>query len=998
MKSILYFIAFSGISIILPAQNRFYVNHAATGANNGQTWADAFIDLQGALTISQAGDEIWVSEGTYYPTSGTDRSISFEPKSGVQLYGGFSGNETTLSQRDWSAHATLLSGDIGMAGDSTDNSFNVVYLFQSDSSTVLDGFTLCFGQADNLPGANSSRDRAICGGGLYIEAGNWEAFPNIQNCRFWRNTSNSFGGAAMLNGASDAGVAPRFVNCRFEENRSQGSGGGLARFGGSWAERGKELDGCTFSHNSAGVQGGGLYYIDTQGPNTIALYNCLFENNQASKRGGGAYFLAGKSGNSGLYIQNCRFEGNNAMEGVAIDIFNIGNEFHGEALIDSCVFLRNISTTGGGFSSIIYSDQFGTPQTIVRLSNSRFEGNKSVSNNINFGWINAKLILEGVVIFQDTASTLFASYSVSSVNVKNSKFSSNRINRLSYNNFEGNKPSLIYSDCVFDNNQSSSNLYLFYVDYIDTIFFTNCTFAENNDQEFGVGVIDILTNIILRKEPPPNYLPMSFSLKYYFSYSLLDYPSCFSLPSNVTCGPNNLFNLDPQFRDTANHDYSLLPCSPLINAGSNAAASGILTDIAGNPRIQGGTVDIGAYESPAFALAAEPQVQPSCLGATNGSISVSPVFGCEPYTYNWLPAAGNGPELNGLPPGNYLLTITDGSGRQILDTLEVAEAPKPQLNPFSTDVQCANGLGGSISAGASAGTAPYHYQWQPLAADTAMLNHLSPGAYALTVLDAQGCQDSAKASIALLGMLTPSIDGKSISCPGAADGWLSLTPSTGAAPFTWIWTGWAGKDAVAQPLGPGQYSVTVTDAYGCTASNTFPFMNDPAAIVATLNVIDQTNLITPNGAAIVTSTSGGTPFPGMPPYYQYAWSTGEMGSSIAGLAAGSYTLTVTDSNGCTSIQAFEVQLMVGTGEQEGAAFLLYPNPAADWLRVVLPAHAGKYQVELSDASGRVVRSEELLATAVECQLDLRGLSGGSYWVRVRQEGKSVIWEGKLVKR
>ena len=89
--------------------------------------------------------------------------------------------------------------------------------------------------------------------------------------------------------------------------------------------------------------------------------------------------------------------------------------------------------------------------------------------------------------------------------------------------------------------------------------------------------------------------------------------------------------------------------------------------------------------------------------------------------------------------------------------------------------------------------------------------------------------------------------------------------------------------------------------------------------------------------------------------------------------------------------------MVGTAELEGAAFLLYPNPAADWLRVVLPAHAGKYQVELSDASGRVVRSQALPATAVDCQLDLRGLPGGSYLVRVLDAIGNSVFVGKLAK-
>ncbi len=213
----------------LEAQNRYYVQAAATGANTGTSWSDAFADLQAALQLAVAGDEVWVAEGVYYPTDATDRHRSFSPKSGVRLYGGFVGQESALDQRNWTVHVTVLSGDIGIPTDSTDNSLNVMYLFQPDSNTVVDGFTLCFGRADDEPSANSSKDRAICGGGLYMEAGSWDALANIQHCRFWRNSSLSYGGGVMTNGGAMSGVAPRFVDCRFEENHTGGSGGGLAR-------------------------------------------------------------------------------------------------------------------------------------------------------------------------------------------------------------------------------------------------------------------------------------------------------------------------------------------------------------------------------------------------------------------------------------------------------------------------------------------------------------------------------------------------------------------------------------------------------------------------------------------------------------------------------------------------------------------------------------------------------------------------------------------------
>src|SRR5262245_44082982 len=104
----------------------WYVDDSAPGARSGLSWADAFTDLQVALTTAQAGDEVWVAAGTYKPTSGTDRTTSFVLVEGVALYGGFAGTETARDERDWAHQLTQLSGDIGVPGDSSDNSYHVV--------------------------------------------------------------------------------------------------------------------------------------------------------------------------------------------------------------------------------------------------------------------------------------------------------------------------------------------------------------------------------------------------------------------------------------------------------------------------------------------------------------------------------------------------------------------------------------------------------------------------------------------------------------------------------------------------------------------------------------------------------------------------------------------------------------------------------------------------------------------------------------------------------
>ncbi len=147
-NKLLFTFLLSSIFIHLQAATIF-VNHAAAGADDGSSWTDAYNDLQDALAAATNGDEIWVAQGTYFPTSGTDESISFVMQDGVGIYGGFTGiiTETQLSDRDWRVNVTTLSGEIGAAGIA-DNSYHVLRAGAMGNNSILDGFTITAGNAD----------------------------------------------------------------------------------------------------------------------------------------------------------------------------------------------------------------------------------------------------------------------------------------------------------------------------------------------------------------------------------------------------------------------------------------------------------------------------------------------------------------------------------------------------------------------------------------------------------------------------------------------------------------------------------------------------------------------------------------------------------------------------------------------------------------------------------------------------------------------------------
>ena len=975
LPAVVFLFSFSTII----AQNRFYVNADATGSNNGQSWENAFQDLNLALNAAQTGDSLWVAEGIYIPTASGDRKVSFVLKSGVRLYGGFQGTETSLSERNWVSSPTVLSGDIGISSDSTDNSYTILYMNNPDSLTVLDGFIFRHGIANYTPTDQPAISAYKCGGALYIMAMDGWAYPLINNCHFEYNYAYSHGGAVYVNGSGTGSVAPRFLNCSFEHNRARLDGGALYRNGGSWAERSPDFGNCLFKNNIAERRGGGLCYNESERTDWIDLEGCTFLNNHSSIGGGGANFYVGRVTGTNISMKGCYFEGNgndgSTAQGEVFALFSLNGLDFGILSIDKCVFHENDS------GHVFYGDVFGG-KFIMTKSLTKSNVNSQSYNTVNFNETEINdcefLINQNANLFVVGKSTVFNG---------NKIISERRSSILDV--ISGTDIREVFNNLIEHRTKPNTT---FYIDVNAQIKFVgNTIIGSNRLIEVKKSQKIEFTNCIIRDL---DYLtinsPSGVTPEVSFDYCLFNNNSfCQSPPQYASCGSNNLFNLDPQFRDTANHDYSLLPCSPLINAGSNLAAAGIPTDLAGNPRIWGGTVDIGAYESPAFALAAEPEIHPACLGTSNGSISINPVSGCEPYTYTWLPAVGNGPELKDLPPGNYQLTITDGSGHQILDTLQVASATVPVLNPVTSDVQCGTTLGGSIAAGVNNGTAPYHYQWLPGAADTSSLTQLSPGAYALTVVDANNCQDSASASIALLGMISLKVQGQSIPCYGQT-GWLSALPANGAAPFSWLWQGWPGTDSIAQPLSPGMYAVTVSDAFGCTAAFAFPPMTQPDSLWATVGTSPQKDLLVPDGAAVVTTISGGTsPF-------GFDWNTGSTMQAIAGLTAGNYTVTVTDSHGCEVVVEVVVDLMVGTGEAAGLAVMMYPNPAVDWVRVVLPEGTNNCLMELSDASGRVLRSTELAKGLVGCTLDLSGLPGGNYLVTIRNGDAAFV--GKLVKQ
>jgi hypothetical protein len=318
----------SGAGYTCPPDSVYYVDADALGAGDGSSWADAFTDLQDALAVAWACPsvtQIWVAEGTYTPTGGTDRTESFEIYSSMAVYGGFEGTETLLSGRDFVSKTTILSGEIGSPGIS-DNSYHVVYAWGVDTTAVLDGFTVTGGFAD------SSSVYAWHGGGLHCTSGS----PAISNVVFTGNRAVGYGGGAY------AWTNARFLNVVFDGNTAD-YGGGLCTGG----KNDSRIVNTIFTANTATVSGGGMY---CEG-NDPYILNSTFSGNIAGS-GGGITCGAALPVSTNPVIVNTIFYGDSAATYPEIENVGTSVPVISYSLVDGCggsgSWNSAFGTDGGG--------------------------------------------------------------------------------------------------------------------------------------------------------------------------------------------------------------------------------------------------------------------------------------------------------------------------------------------------------------------------------------------------------------------------------------------------------------------------------------------------------------------------------------------------------------------------------------------------------------------------------------------------------------------------
>jgi predicted outer membrane repeat protein len=553
------------MAVVSPSSAKvIYVDVNAPGpTQDGSSWTNAYNYLQDALANASSGDEIRVAQGIYKPDHGGgntpgSRAATFRLINGVTLRGGYAGAGTpNPNARDIAAYETILSGDLADNDGPNfvnygDNSYHIVTGNGTNSTAVLDGFTITGGNADAYQ-SNSGLNNTILippplfdpkkwGGGMYNDSGS----PTINNCTFSSNASRK-GGATVYNKVSSS---PTFSNCTFNGNHAGEYGGGIYSTGSC----NPTLTDCTFRGNSA-HSGGSMY---NEGNPTLT--NCLFIENSAGSRAGGIYNY-----NSSMTLTDCTFYANSAGSGGALAHSTLCS-----TVMTGCIFIGNSARNVGG---AMYSTNTNT----LTLTRCTLIGNSA-----------GEL---GGAMFDHSGGVTLTNCRLS----ENSSVWGGGMYNDVYNNST-------LANCTITNNRADKDgggICL----HGATTTVTNCILWDDTADE---GNEMALFTRKFCHDGTCTFRPSQVTVSYSDVRGRAE--GIFIDPNSTVNWWDGNIDADPCFVHSGYQepngvliegDYNLLPGSPCVNAGDPGyIPQPDEKDLDGKPRIVSGRIDMGAYESP----------------------------------------------------------------------------------------------------------------------------------------------------------------------------------------------------------------------------------------------------------------------------------------------------------------------------------------------------------------------------------------------------------------
>lgn len=370
-----------------------------------------------------------------------------------------------------------------------------------------------------------------------------------------------------------------------------------------------------------------------------------------------------------------------------------------------------------------------------------------------------------------------------------------------------------------------------------------------------------------------------------------------------------------------------------------------------------------------------------CGGEPDGSAEANPVGGDGgPYTINWS-NGDSGPIMSDEFAGIYSATILDGNGCQVDTTFEILEEPPLVLTlDNTTEPSCSGSTDGAIFVSVTGGLPPYETDWTGPDGFTSTSEDviaIGAGAYTLTVIDANGCEQVLGVVLDEPDVIDATAVVTPLSCAGAADGAIDLTPSGGASPYDFVWTALPFFTAFTEDISgleDGTYNVLITDQTGCFTLLSFD-LTEPDPLQLDLALTPITCPGTDDGEIDLT-IAGGTP------EYTISWDLDGSGTAasedLTGLAPGTYTVTVTDANDCVETASVTLDDALAIDLSAVATPVSCFGDTDGAIDLTVSSGAPPIDLEWTGPSGFTSTSEDLV-----------GLEPGAYAVTATDAGGCV---------
>lgn len=308
-------------------------------------------------------------------------------------------------------------------------------------------------------------------------------------------------------------------------------------------------------------------------------------------------------------------------------------------------------------------------------------------------------------------------------------------------------------------------------------------------------------------------------------------------------------------------------------------------------------VSSGTLSEPAGILLSATASSTLCAGSSDGTAQVTVIGGIDPYLYNWSSGATTEESLN-LSAGIYTITVTDNNGCTAESQVLVEEPDSITVQSQIVNISCFGLTDGEIELTPDGGTSPFSYAWSTPGLTGYDNTNLIAGIYSVLITDANGCTLNQSYTITEPDSISLSSSATPALCFGSANGTATVAATGGTAPYTYLWSNNASSN-LASSLIAGIYTVTVTDANGCSSLIT-ETVTGPDQLTASLTTTPASCNGYTDGTVILNVAGGTSPF-------TYLWSNGATSSSLNGVAGGLYSVTVTDVNNCNASASATIQ-------------------------------------------------------------------------------------------